>query len=147
MVMMEPGMPPTPVQINVPGQTLNNQASEQPSTSTAEADLLTDAAESLQALAGVVQIGPNVTETLGSVQPPKETQTNAEDEREQEDTIAQEQDFIERSEREKGTSSNNEATEESSEVHLTSDQLLNLEAGDYIEINGQTYKVEFQVDS
>ena len=35
---------------------------------------------------------------------------------------------------------NDYVVKEESEVHLTSKQLQNLESGDYIEINGETYK-------
>ena len=136
MLMVEPGMAPTPVKINVPVHAGNSNSS----TSASEANLLTDAAESLQALAEVVESAAAVepitaAELLEQTQQVIEGNDNHIDSNEQlEMTVESE-------------NPNENDTKEDSEVHLTSDQLMNLEAGDYIEINGETYKVEFQMDS
>ena len=131
MLMMEPGMPATPVQINLPSHSNNSATS---TTHASEADMLTDAAESLQALAGVVESAAAVpmepvtaTEILEQTQHVEENnETEADSEHLDNETL------------------NDDVVTEESEVHLTSEELLNLEAGDYIEINGETYKVEFQ---
>ena len=95
--------------------------------------MLTDAAESLQALAGVVESAAAVpmepvtaTEILEQTQHVEENnETEADSEHLDNENL-------------------DDVVTEESEVHLTSEELLNLEAGDYIEINGETYKVEFQ---
>ena len=130
---MEPGMPATPVQISLPSHS-NNCINT--TTHASEADMLTDAAESLQALAGVVESAAAVpvepmtaTEILKHAQHVEE---NSEAQVDSEEITAQNQNL------------NDDVVKEESEVHLTSEQLQNLESGDYIEINGETYKVEFQ---
>ena len=122
MLMVEPGMPATPVQINLPSYASNN------TTAAAEADMLTDAAESLQALAGVV-------ESAAAVEPVAAAEML--DQTDQDEGNSEASPDIETSKAENVT---NEGSKEQSEVHLTSDQLVNLESGDYIEINGETYK-------
>ena len=135
MLMMEPGMPATPVQINLPSHSSNCMNT---TTHASEADMLTDAAESLQALAGVVESAAAVpvesvtaTEILEHTQHVEEN-SEAQADSERLEITAQNENL------------NDDVVKEESEIHLTSEQLLNLESGDYIEINGETYKVEFQ---
>ena len=131
MLMMEPGMPATPVQINLPSHSNNSTTS---TTHASEADMLTDAAESLQALAGVVESAAAVpVEPVTATEILEQTQHVEENNGTQADSEHLENENL-----------NDDVVTEESEVHLTSEELLNLEAGDYIEINGETYKVEFQ---
>ena len=131
MLIMEPGMPATPVQINLPSHSNNSTTS---TTHASEADMLTDAAESLQALAGVVESAAAVpVEPVTATEILEQTQHVEENNGTQADSEHLENENL-----------NDDVVTEESEVHLTSEELLNLEAGDYIEINGETYKVEFQ---
>lgn len=113
MVMMEPGMPPTPVQINAPGL---NSPSFSGTSEVVQTTTLTEAMDTSPATETTAEL----TELIpGNVENGRKS-----------DSVSEEV---------------SEATED--EVHLTQEQLSKLEAGDFIEINGETYKVEFQSQS
>lgn len=123
MLTTDPGMPGTPVQISLPVH-----------TPLPESDLLNDAAESLQALAGVVPLtDPSIDDT--AVNSPsaedilRQTQVSALDPTDEDNVDL----FLDNVETNKS-------------LQISSDQLMNLETGDVIEINGETYKVEFSIN-
>ncbi len=133
MLMLEPGMAPTPVQISLPTHGI-------PGVNTEQDTSLADAAESLQALAGAVaetltSLPATAEEILESTQETNLSTDTIDIQALQNDEqlIISQHDL-------------SDSNKSDSEVHLTPDQLMNLESGDYIEINGETYKVEFSMD-
>ena len=124
MLELEPGMPPTAVEIAVPprGEEMDHEAAV--------------AIEGLQALAEQALVANSQRHQLGrqSDKATKEVQQG-------EPQVTANQDLNE------GQAEDQAANKDTtSNIQLSEEQVLQLSSGDFIEINGEMYKVEFTAD-